>query len=90
MRAIWLELAGSRPHLSFALKGEADVIDRPLARRLLAAGAAHPSRYGPCSSSMAGEHNLRNACRHRLRFGCWGAVDAIVGPGAFRAVKGRS
>ena len=88
---IWLELAGSRPHLSFALKGETDVTGQARWRGDCWALELHPAGTAPVQLHMAGEHNLQCAGRHRLRFGRWGAADPIHrhrrGLEAFRAVK---
>lgn len=90
---IWLEQAGSRPHLSFALRGAADVT-----------GAAQwmgshwaleirtPAGSVPVALQMAGEHNLRNALAAAACALAAGAPLTAIGQGLeqFRAVKGRS
>ncbi len=90
---IWLELAGSRPHLSFALRGEADVTGR--AQWMGAHWALEirtPAGSVPVALHMAGEHNVRNALAAAACALAAGAPLAAVGQGleAFRAVKGRS
>lgn len=90
---VWHALAGSRPMLTFALQGVADVTGRA------AWNADHcslilqtPAGAATVQLRIAGEHNVRNALAATacaLAAGC--PLDAIVrGLGAFAPVKGRS
>ncbi len=90
---IWLELAGSRPHLSFALKGEADVTGQARWRGDCWALELHtPAGTAPVQLHMAGEHNLRNALAATACALAAGVplTHIVAGLEAFRAVKGRS
>jgi UDP-N-acetylmuramoyl-tripeptide--D-alanyl-D-alanine ligase len=94
---IWLELAGSRPHLSFALRGEADVTGAAqwMGERDQAYWALElhtPAGTAPVALHMAGEHNVRNALAAAACALAAGAPLASIAQGleAFRAVKGRS
>jgi UDP-N-acetylmuramoyl-tripeptide--D-alanyl-D-alanine ligase len=90
---IWLELAGSRPHLSFALRGEADVTGDAVWMGTHWALEIHTPAGGvPVTLRMAGEHNVRNALAAAACALAAGAPLAAIGRGleAFRAVKGRS
>jgi len=91
---IWLELAGSRPHLSFALQGEADVTGEA---RWLEAGhwalELHtPAGSAPVALAVAGLHNVRNALAATACALAAGAPLAVIARGLedFRPVKGRS
>lgn len=90
---VWHALAGSRPMLTFALQGAADVTG------LAAWHADHwsvmlqtPAGAATVQLRIAGEHNVRNALAATacaLAAGC--PLEAIVrGLGAFAPVKGRS
>jgi UDP-N-acetylmuramoyl-tripeptide--D-alanyl-D-alanine ligase len=90
---IWLELAGSRPHLSFALRGEADVTGAAQwMGRHWAVELHTPAGTAPVALHMAGEHNVRNALAAAACALAAGAPLASIAQGleAFRAVKGRS
>ncbi|HEY8877190.1 MAG TPA: UDP-N-acetylmuramoyl-tripeptide--D-alanyl-D-alanine ligase [Roseateles sp.] len=90
---IWLELAGSRPHLSFALRGEADVTgDAAWIGTHWALELHTPAGTAPVALHMAGEHNVRNALAAAACALAAGAPLASIAQGleAFRAVKGRS
>ncbi len=90
---IWLELAGSRPHLSFALRGEADVTgDAVWVDGHWALELHTPAGSAPLALHMAGEHNVRNALAAAACALAAGAPLAAIARGleAFRAVKGRS
>ncbi len=90
---IWLELAGPRPHLSFALRGEADVTGRAQWMGAHWALEIHtPAGTVPVALHMAGEHNLRNALAAAACALAAGAPLAAIARGleSFRAVKGRS
>ncbi|WP_457389188.1 UDP-N-acetylmuramoyl-tripeptide--D-alanyl-D-alanine ligase [Roseateles sp. P5_E1] len=90
---IWLELAGSRPHLSFALRGEADVTGDAVWIGTHWALELHtPAGTAPVALHMAGEHNVRNALAAAACALAAGAPLAAIAQGleAFRAVKGRS
>jgi len=91
---IWLEQAGSRPHLSFALQGEADVTGEA---RWLEAGhwalELHtPAGSAPVALAVAGLHNVRNALAATACALAAGAPLAVIARGLedFRPVKGRS
>ncbi|MFT7775299.1 UDP-N-acetylmuramoyl-tripeptide--D-alanyl-D-alanine ligase [Roseateles sp.] len=90
---IWLELAGSRPHLSFALRGQADVTgDATWMGRHWALEIHTPAGMAPVALQLAGEHNVRNALAAAACALAAGAPLAAIADGlqAFRAVKGRS
>jgi UDP-N-acetylmuramoyl-tripeptide--D-alanyl-D-alanine ligase len=94
---IWLELAGSRPHLSFALRGEADVTGAAqwMGQKDQAYWALElhtPAGTAPVALHMAGEHNVRNALAAAACALAAGAPLASIVQGleSFRAVKGRS
>jgi len=90
---IWLELAGSRPHLSFALRGEADVTgDAAWMGQHWALEIHTPAGTVPVVLHMAGEHNVRNALAAAACALAAGAPLSSIARGleAFRAVKGRS
>jgi len=90
---IWLELAGSRPHLSFALRGKADVTgDATWMGAHWALEIHTPAGCVPVALHMAGEHNVRNALAAAACALAAGAPLTAIGQGleTFRAVKGRS
>lgn len=90
---IWLQLAGTRPHLSFALRGPADVTgDAAWMDSHWALELHTPAGGAPIALHMAGEHNVRNALAAATCALAAGApLEAIQrGLEAFRAVKGRS
>jgi UDP-N-acetylmuramoyl-tripeptide--D-alanyl-D-alanine ligase len=90
---IWLQLAGPRPHLSFALRGEADVTgDAAWMGTHWALELHTPAGTAPVALHMAGEHNVRNALAAAACALAAGAPLASIAQGleAFRAVKGRS
>jgi len=90
---IWLQLAGSRPHLSFALRGEADVTgDAAWMGAHWALELHTPAGTAPVALHLAGEHNVRNALAAAACALAAGAPLASIAQGleAFRAVKGRS
>ena len=90
---IWQELAGSRPVLSFALKGEADVTgDAHWVGTHWALTIHTPSAQIPVALRMPGEHNLRNALAAATCALAAGAPLAAVQRGleSFEPVKGRS
>lgn len=90
---IWLELAGSRPHLSFALRGAADVTgDAAWMGTHWALEIHTPAGSVPVALQMAGEHNLRNALAAAACALAAGAPLTAIANGleSFRAVKGRS
>jgi UDP-N-acetylmuramoyl-tripeptide--D-alanyl-D-alanine ligase len=90
---IWLELAGNRPHLSFALRGEADVTGDAVWMATHWALELHtPAGTAPVALHMAGEHNVRNALAAAACALAAGAPLAAIARGLedFRAVKGRS
>lgn len=90
---IWFELAGTRPHLTFALRGEADVTaDARWMGAHWALEVHTPAGHLPVSLHMAGEHNVRNALAAAACALAAGAPLAAIaqGLGEFRAVKGRS
>ncbi|MDC8771933.1 UDP-N-acetylmuramoyl-tripeptide--D-alanyl-D-alanine ligase [Roseateles albus] len=97
---IWHAMAGTRPHLSFALQGEADVTGK--ANWVDGAGAASvghwalelhtPAGDAPVALAVAGLHNVRNALAAAACALAAGApLTAIVrGLESFQPVKGRS
>ena len=90
---IWLGLAGQRPHLSFALRGEADVTGSAQWMGQHWALEIHtPVGSVPLTLHLAGEHNVRNALAAAACALAAGAPLTAIGQGleAFRAVKGRS
>ncbi|HEY1132734.1 MAG TPA: UDP-N-acetylmuramoyl-tripeptide--D-alanyl-D-alanine ligase [Roseateles sp.] len=90
---IWLELAGSRPHLSFALRGQADVTgDATWMGTHWALELHTPAGTAPVALHVAGEHNVRNALAAGACALAAGAPLSAIAQGleAFRAVKGRS
>jgi UDP-N-acetylmuramoyl-tripeptide--D-alanyl-D-alanine ligase len=95
--SIWHTMAGTRPHLSFALQGEADVTGT--ASWVDAAPAGHwalelhtPAGAAPVALAVAGLHNVRNALAAAACALAAGApLTAIVrGLENFQPVKGRS
>ncbi|MFG6463762.1 UDP-N-acetylmuramoyl-tripeptide--D-alanyl-D-alanine ligase [Roseateles sp. DXS20W] len=90
---IWFEMAGARPHLTFALRGEADVTGSAEWQGTHWALELHtPAGTAPVALQMAGEHNVRNALAAAACGLAAGAPLAAIAQGleAFRAVKGRS
>ena len=90
---VWFEMAGSRPHLTFALRGEADVTGAAQWQGSHWALELHtPAGTAPVALHMAGEHNVRNALAAAACALAAGAPLAAIAQGleAFRAVKGRS
>jgi UDP-N-acetylmuramoyl-tripeptide--D-alanyl-D-alanine ligase len=90
---IWFEMAGARPHLTFALRGEADVTGEAQWQGTHWALELHtPAGTVPVALHMAGEHNLRNALAAAACALAAGAPLSAIQQGleAFRAVKGRS
>ncbi|TDP63456.1 UDP-N-acetylmuramoyl-tripeptide--D-alanyl-D-alanine ligase [Roseateles toxinivorans] len=91
---IWHELAGQRPHLSFALHGEADVTGRAswVDSGHWALELHTPAGDAPVALAVAGLHNVRNALAAAACSLAAGApLNAIVrGLEAFQPVKGRS
>jgi UDP-N-acetylmuramoyl-tripeptide--D-alanyl-D-alanine ligase len=90
---IWFELAGSRPHLTFALRGQADVTGAASWHGTHWALELHtPAGTAPVALHMAGEHNVRNALAAAACALAAGAPLTAIAQGleAFRAVKGRS
>ncbi len=91
--AVWRELAGARPQLTFALDAKADVTDEAVwvgdhwhLRALTPAGAAE------CLLYAAGLHNVRNALAALTCALAAGTplAEALRGLEAFRPVSGRS
>jgi len=90
---ILFEMAGARPHLTFALRGEADVTGEAAWQGTHWALELHtPAGTVPVALHMAGEHNLRNALAAAACALAAGAPLSAIQQGleAFRAVKGRS
>jgi len=90
---IWFEMAGNRPHLTFALHGEADVTgDAQWQGTHWALELRTPAGTAPVVLQMAGEHNVRNALAAAASALAAGAPLSAIQQGleAFRAVKGRS
>lgn len=90
---LWLALAGSRPHLTFARQGQADVTCEALWMGTHWALTLH-TPAGPASLTLpvAGEHNLRNALAAAACALAAGAPLAAIVQGlqGFAPVKGRS
>ena len=91
--ALWHQLAGGRPCLSFALQGEADVTGAAeWATDHWVLNLRTPAGQRRLRLGVAGQHNVRNALAATtcaLAVGC--PLDAIVqGLEAFVPVKGRS
>ncbi|MBN8503928.1 MAG: UDP-N-acetylmuramoyl-tripeptide--D-alanyl-D-alanine ligase [Burkholderiales bacterium] len=93
---IWWRLAGSRPHLTFALQGEADLTaDAQWSLQGNGHWAMHlhtPAGELPVALQMPGVHNLRNALAAAACALAAGAPLQAIREGleAFRAAKGRS
>jgi len=90
---IWWQLAGDRPHMTFARTGEADVTaDATWVDTHWAMHIHTPAGELPVALPMPGEHNLRNALAATACALAAGApLTAIrVGLESFQAAKGRS
>ncbi|MFN3303534.1 MAG: UDP-N-acetylmuramoyl-tripeptide--D-alanyl-D-alanine ligase [Roseateles sp.] len=90
---VWFEMAGARPHLTFALQGQADVTGEAQWQAEHWALELHtPAGTVPVALHLAGEHNVRNALAAAASALAAGAPLAAIRQGleAFRAVKGRS
>ena len=90
---IWFGMTGNRPHLTFALHGEADVTGDAQWQGTHWALELHtPAGTVPVALQMAGEHNVRNALAAAASALAAGAPLTAIQQGleAFRAVKGRS
>ncbi len=90
---VWHGLAGTRPMLTFALQGPADVTASAAWARDCWAVVLHtPAGSAACNLHVAGLHNVKNALAATtcaLAAGC--PLDAITrGLEAFTPVKGRS
>ena len=90
---LWHQLAGKRPTLTFALRGEADVTaDAEWAHDHWSLMLHTPAGFHAVQLRIAGWHNVKNALAVTacaLAAGC--PLDAIVrGLEAFEPVKGRS
>ena len=94
---IWHAMTGTRPHLSFALQGEADVTGT--AHWVDAAPVGHwaldlqtPAGAAPVALAVAGLHNVRNALAAAACALAAGAPLTAVKRGLedFQPVKGRS
>ncbi|MGC3946743.1 MAG: Mur ligase family protein [Chryseolinea sp.] len=88
---IWFEMAGARPHLTFALHGEADVTGEAQWQGTHWALELHtPAGTVPVVLQMAGEHNVRNALAAAASaLGAGAPLSAIQqGLEAFRAGEG--
>ncbi len=90
---VWRALAGSRPQLTFATQGQADVVDEAIwvddhwvLRALTPAGAAEFTLHA------AGAHNVRNALAAVAAALAAGAPMSAIAQGleSFRPVAGRS
>jgi UDP-N-acetylmuramoyl-tripeptide--D-alanyl-D-alanine ligase len=95
---IWLELAGNRAVLSFALQGQADVtgraawMDGGVDGGHWALELHTPAGDAPVALAVAGQHNVRNALAAATCALAAGAPLAAIVRGleSFRPVKGRS
>jgi UDP-N-acetylmuramoyl-tripeptide--D-alanyl-D-alanine ligase len=90
---LWHQLAGKRPTLTFALRGEADVTaDAEWAHDHWSLMLHTPAGFSAVQLRIAGAHNVKNALAVTacaLAAGC--PLEAIVhGLEAFEPVKGRS
>jgi UDP-N-acetylmuramoyl-tripeptide--D-alanyl-D-alanine ligase len=94
---VWHRMAGRRPHITFALHGDADVRDDALWVSDAAGGhwllrLRTPAGVIECNLYAAGEHNVRNALGAAAAALAAGAPLAAIATGleAFRPVAGRS
>ncbi len=90
---IWWELAGDRPHMTFARTGAADVTaDASWAGTHWAMQIHTPAGELPVALPMPGEHNLRNALAATACALAAGAPLGAIRTGleSFQAAKGRS
>ena len=90
---LWRGLAGTRPVLTFALEGDADVTaEAAWSKDRWTMALQTPAGPAAATLAVAGLHNVKNALAATacaLAAGC--PLDAIVrGLGAFAPVKGRS
>ncbi len=91
--SLWLSMAGSRPHMTFALKGEADVTAESMWLDDHWALTLHtPAGAVPVMLRMAGVHNAKNALAAATCALAAGAPLAAIRKGleSFEPVKGRS
>jgi UDP-N-acetylmuramoyl-tripeptide--D-alanyl-D-alanine ligase len=90
---IWWRIAGSRPHLNFALQGEADLtVDAQWLGQQWALVMHTPAGELPLQLAMPGLHNVHNALAAAACTLAAGAPLAAIKAGleGFRAAKGRS
>lgn len=90
---IWWRIAGSRPHLSFALQGEADLTTSAHWTGSHWAMQIHtPAGELPVQLGLPGRHNLHNALAAAACALAAGSPLAAIraGLGGFQAAKGRS
>ncbi len=90
---IWWQLAGQRPHMTFARQGDADVrCDATWTGQHWAAQIHTPVGELPVTIGLPGEHNLRNALAASACALAAGAPLKAIKAGleSFKAAKGRS
>ena len=91
--SLWLSMAGSRPHLTFAMQGEADVTAESMWLDDHWALTLHtPAGAVPVTLRMAGAHNAKNALAAATCALAAGAPLGAIRKGleSFEPVKGRS
>jgi UDP-N-acetylmuramoyl-tripeptide--D-alanyl-D-alanine ligase len=90
---IWWRIAGSRPHLTFALQGEADItVDAQWQAQHWALLMHTPAGELPVQLALPGRHNVHNALAAAACALAAGAPLSAIQQGleGFRAAKGRS
>jgi UDP-N-acetylmuramoyl-tripeptide--D-alanyl-D-alanine ligase len=91
--SLWLSMTGSRPHLTFAMQGEADVTAESMWLDDHWALTVHtPAGAVPVTLRLAGAHNAKNALAAATCALAAGAPLAAIRQGleSFEPVKGRS
>ncbi len=91
--SLWLSMAGSRPHLTFALQGQGDVTAESMWLDDHWALTLHtPAGAVPVALRMAGAHNAKNALAAATCALAAGAPLGAIRKGleSFEPVKGRS
>ncbi len=91
--SLWLSMAGSRPHMTFAMQGEADITADAMWLDDHWALTLHtPAGAVPVTLRMAGAHNAKNALAAATCALAAGAPLAAIRKGleSFEPVKGRS
>ncbi len=91
--SLWLSMAGTRPHMTFAMQGEADVTADSMWQGDHWALTLHtPAGAVPVTLRMAGVHNAKNALAAAACALAAGAPLTAIrnGLNSFEPVKGRS